>query len=238
MDDPAQKTCEDAFPETLDGAMFPHTLHQELDAHGEGMVWKMADWVELHNPPRANDRTGLSESFEFRATAHMAVFREFWTYEQLPGGKIRKKDWVRRTVAHITAGGTDKSSPIIQVSGSGASPSRPKLSSFSAAAQSNVKGAHAITWKGKTLGWIAVSWSARKYRLATDARWMEVGLNDSMAKASTNFSENYNYKPGLKSRSHILTWGFVVWPSNTKVDPGFEWPASRPDFKIPPLDNQ
>ncbi len=238
QDDPAKSTCEEAFPTTLEGAMLPYILHHELDANGEGIVWKMANWLELHNPPRRNDRTGITESFEFRATAHMAVFREFWTYENGPGGKIRKKDWVRRTVAHITAGGTDESAPIIRVSGSVASPSRPNLSSFDAAAQSNVKGAHPVTWKGETLGWIAVSWSARKYELNTDARWMKAGLNDSMAKASTNFSENYKYEAGLRARNQTLRWGFAVWPSDTQVDPGFKWPASRPDFKIPPLDKQ
>lgn len=232
QDSPALNTWKDAWPESFDGAIRNSQIHHEIDEHGEGIVWKMAHWLVVHNPPHQRDRVELSANFEFRATAHLAVVREFWTYRPDDKGKLRKAEWVRRTVAHITAGGSREEDPAIRASATRDPRSKSgfKRSLFDSEAWSNNAGAHPIAWKGKTLGWIAVSWTARDAWLRTNTWWLKAGEDDHLAQLTTKIQPKPDYG------GHNLSWNFAVRKSAEGIEQDLGSPSERPDYKLPPMD--
>ncbi len=219
---PAKDSCGDAQPETFDGALMMAPVHRELDEHGEGVEWKVAHWLEVHDPPNQGDSVALPGAFEFQATAHLAVVREFWTYEADAKGGPRKKEWVRRTVAHITAGGEGENAPVLRVSAHLDGDSKIQSDTdFNTAATAVRYSPTLITWEGKAIAAIDVKWQAEGQWLRSYGTWTEAG----------------QVRP-LGTYARALNWTFGVWKAGRTpaIDPGFRWPESRPGFELPPID--
>lgn len=229
---PAPNTWKNATPENFEGAIRSKSFHHEVDEHGEGIRWGLAQWVEIHNPPRQRDVVDFPGRFEFRATSHVLVFREFWTYEKDGKGVLRKKEWVRRTVADLVAGGPNKEDPAIRygVERNSRSKSGFKDVPFAAHAHANHGEACPIVWKGKTIAWVKSGWTARGNMF--EAEYGCFWSNQHLVPAKGG----KRIVPMLASGSIYLNWSFTVRPSADGIDPDRGIPDRRPNFVIPPKD--
>jgi hypothetical protein len=231
LDSPALNTWKNATPKSFEVAIRAQKIHHELDEHGEGIRWGLAHWVEVHNPPHRRDQVDIPGKFEFRATSHLLIFREFWTYKN-DGKKGRKKEWVRRTVAHLTAGGPDKDDPGIRYGfeddsefkkGTGAKP-------FDAKALANRGEAYPIAWKGKTFAWIKSGWAAKDNRFEADYECFRDEKGEVAIPGKKRIATR------LALGSIYLNWSFVVRRSPDGITPDLGSPGPRPEFIIPPKD--
>ena len=177
QDCPAKNSWGKVTSDTFDGAVKSRRLHHEIDEQGEGVLWGWAHWLEVEGRPYTTQQASANEEFHFRPLAHLLIFREFWTYERDTNGKLRKKEWVRRTVCHLKAGDAEDKISAIRVNGSRKSNGGYKKEIFHGAAHSNQNGAEPVTWKGKTIGWASVAWASKDanngngVRLETAYRW-------------------------------------------------------------------
>jgi hypothetical protein len=226
VDSPALNTWKNATPETFEGAIRAREIHHEVDEHGEGIRWGLAQWVVVHNPPHQRDEVGIPGRFDFRATSHLVVFREFWTYGK-DGKKGLKKEWVRRTVAHLTAGGPEEDDPAIRY---GVEHEGIKSVPFAAEAQANQGNAYPISWKGKTIAWIKSGWTARGTRYEADYECFRNQEDVVAARGGKRIVSR------LALGSIYLSWGFVVRRSPDGIEPDLGSPGVRPNFIIPPKD--
>jgi hypothetical protein len=220
---PDQIRIERAHPETFE-ALYQPVLLRALDEHGEGIEWSAAHWLEVHDPPTQGDSAALPATYEFRATAHLAVLRSFWTYEKTDHGKFRKKEWVLRTVAHVTAGGAGDGAPVLRASAWLDAKGKLHGSSLEdAQAFSNAGQPVTIFWKGKPIASVDVSWKVENGQLVTSSgKWAGAGRSR-----------------GVGTFAHYLYWNFGVWeeyPSQLIRSTPLPWPKNRPNFKLPPLD--
>lgn len=218
---PAPNSWKVATPETFENAIRSKQFHHTTDEHGEGIRWGLAQWTEVHNPPHQRDSVAGRDPFVFRVTSHLLVFREFWTYENDPDGRPRKKEWIRRTVAHITAGGPNEEDPAIHVWAKDIGKTRPgkRVNQVTASARSNRGSDLSIRWKGTTIASVAVdwTWNAPNNELETDYRVVKNGRI-------------------VGSGDNSLHWGFALRKTADGISSVRESPRTRPDFILPPND--
>jgi hypothetical protein len=236
-DSPAEATWSNALPATFEGAVRGRNLHHEVDEHGQGIIWGWAHWIKVDDPPIATEGASLDSAFKFDATAHLVVFREFWTYDQDSTGKLQKKDWVRRTVCHITAEAPTGKTPSLQVAAERDRSGHLRVVGFDAAAHSNKTGAEAIRWDGRTIGWVSVAWSAQQDLLRTDYRWYDPSENSALA-ANTQNALRLKRPLYVAPRGGLdLSWAFVLSESPIERKSGFEPPAEQRVFVLPPFES-
>jgi len=230
---PALNTWKNATPASFEAAIRARDLHHEVDEHGEGIVWGLAHWVEIHNPPHQMDSVGFPGGFEFRATSHVLVFRECWTYVKDSKGALRKKEWVRKTVAHLTAGGANEEDPALRyrVEHDSRTKSKFKEVPFDSHARSNRGEPYPIVWKGKTIAWITSGWIARGNRFEADYGCIRSGKKGVPAKTGNRAG------PMPTEGSIYLNWSFVVRRSAAGIKPDPGSPGIRLNFIIPPNDD-
>ena len=229
---PGKSSWTKAMPSSFEESICLRRVHHEIDEHGEGVVWGLAHWVDIEDPPLAPEQAEMGEQFTFKAVAHLLVFREFWLYEKDSSGKLQKKEWVRRTVRHIRTGEERGNATSVMVKQYERADGKYEIEGFNAAAHSNRKGFDAIHWNGKAIGWVSVALLANGTTLTTDYRWHPGSDQDKSSDKRNTLSlrnRSYHGKGGFRE----LRWSFASFQNREKKEAGFDPAGLVRSFVLP-----
>jgi len=231
---PVKSEWAEASPLTFEKAIYDKVLHQELDEHGEKIVWSAAHWVEVNEPILETNNVALDEEMKYEVKSHLVIFRGFWTYDK----DGNKKEWVRRTVNHITAGAADGRNTL-KVSTEKITSGRYRIVKPEGDACSNVLGSQEIKWKGKTIGWASVAWLVREGNLLTKWMWYHSNVNPLYIKDTRNILHlkgRHDYNTSITDGKK-LDWSFVLSRTGIGNSTNYHDPAQdERNIIIPPKD--
>ncbi len=255
IDEPANASFNNAWPSTWKSAVRSQKIFHERDHFGEGVDWSLVHWVELSKWPKRRDAVPAASGSHFgQAIAHMLVTKSYWRYDSFQPIPFapKKKEWVTRTIAHLTAGGITKDHEMFQVTTS----NETTLVYADVKDNSNKKQPEPLkNWEGATVGWALVSLVVTNFCLRSDAVFVPKSIKKSDGFSyslnvsaeivkGVGVSGGFSYQTAFElsappPASPIeLNWTFAIRKNLDNIDKSDNWQPPNPGITEPKAKEQ